>query len=84
MPYLMILTEGLSGPLWIGGKPLMYLKPIIGNDKHCELVRWTSKDFAPNGVYSSFYSSSIEVKEQRNQVKCVQTSIGQAFINIKK
>ena len=39
MPYLMILTEGLSGPLWIGGKPLMYLKPIIGNDTHCELVR---------------------------------------------
>ena len=27
----MIPTEGLSGPLQIGGKPLTYSKPIIGN-----------------------------------------------------
>ena len=80
----MIPIEGLSGPLWIGGKLLMYLKPIIGNGTHCELVGWTLKDFAPNGVYSSFYSSPTEVKGQRNQVKCVQTSIEQAFIKIKK
>ena len=34
----MILTEALSGPLWIGGKPLMHLKPIIANGTHYELV----------------------------------------------
>ena len=34
----MISTEGLSGPLWIGGKSLTYSKPIIGNDIDCELV----------------------------------------------
>ena len=34
----MIQTEGLSGPLRIGGKPLTYSKPIIGNGTHCELV----------------------------------------------
>ena len=34
----MIPTEGLSGPLWIGGKQLTYSKPIIGNGIDCELV----------------------------------------------
>ena len=35
--WAMILTDGLSGTLWIGGKPLTYLKPIIGNSKDYEL-----------------------------------------------
>ena len=48
----MIPTEGLSGPLWIGGKPLTYSKPIIGNDTDYELVGLTSKGFGLNGVYS--------------------------------
>ena len=34
----MIPTEGLSGPLQIGGKPLTYSKPIIGNGTDRELV----------------------------------------------
>ena len=34
----MIPTEGLSGPLWIGGKPLTYSKLIIGNGINYELV----------------------------------------------
>ena len=34
----MIQTEGLSGPLWIGGKPLTYSKPIIGDVIDYELV----------------------------------------------
>ena len=34
----MIPIEGLSGPLWIGGKPLTYSKPIIGDGTDCELV----------------------------------------------
>ena len=80
----MIPTEGLSGPLWIGGKPLTYSKPIIGNDAHCELVGWITKDYCPNGAYSSSHSSPTEVKGQKNQVKFVQTSIEQAFIKIKK
>ena len=80
----MILTEGLSGPLWIGGKLLMYSKPIIGNGTHCELVGWTSKIFSPNGVYLSSHLSPTEVKGQENQMKCVQTSIEQTFIKIKK
>ena len=36
--WAMIPIEGLSGPLWIGGKLLIYSKPIIGNDTNCELV----------------------------------------------
>ena len=36
--WAMIPSKGLNGPLWIGGKPLMYSKPIIGNGTHCELV----------------------------------------------
>ena len=36
--WAMIRTEGLNRPLWIGGKPLTYLKPIIGNDTNCELM----------------------------------------------
>ena len=76
----MFPIEGLSGPFWIGGKLLIYLKPIIVNGTHCELVEWTSKDFEPNGVYSS----PTKVKGQKNQVKCVQISIEQAFIKIKK
>ena len=36
--WAMILTEGLNGPLWIGGKLLMYSKPIIGNGIDCKLV----------------------------------------------
>ena len=75
----MFPIEGLSGPFWIGGKLLIYLKPIIVNGTHCELVEWTSKDFEPNGVYSS----PTKVKGQKNQVECVQTSIEQAFIKIK-
>ena len=71
----MILVEDLSAPLWIGGKLLTYSKPIIGNNTHCELVGWTSKDFGLNGAYSSSYSSSTEVKGPKNQVKCVQISI---------
>ena len=80
----MIPIEGLSGPLWIGGKHLTYLKPIIGNDTHCMLVRWTLKDFDFNRAYSSSHSLPTEVKGQKNQVKCVQTSIEQAFIKIKR
>ena len=80
----MIQTEGLSGPLRICGKPLTYSKPIIGNGTCCELVRWTSKDFGLNGAYSSSHTSPTEVKGQKKQVKCVQTSIEQAFIKIKK
>ena len=34
--WAMIPTEGLSGPLWIGGKLLMYSK--LGNGTYCELV----------------------------------------------
>ena len=49
--WAIIPTEGLSGPLWIGGKPLTYSKPIIGNGTHCELVGWTSKDLGPNGAF---------------------------------
>ena len=58
----MIPIEGLSGPSWIGGKPLTYSKPIIGNDTDCELVGWTLKDFGLNEAYSSSHSSPIEVK----------------------
>ena len=47
----MIPTEGLSGPLRIGGKPLMYLKLIIGYGTDCELVGWTPKDLGPNGAF---------------------------------
>ena len=36
--WAMIPTEGLSGPLWIVGKQLMYLKPITGNGTHYELM----------------------------------------------
>ena len=36
--WAMISIEGLNGPLWIGGKPLTYSKPIIGNGTDCELV----------------------------------------------
>ena len=80
----MIPIEGLSGPLWIDGKLLMYLKPSIGNGTHYELVGRTSKDFGSDGAYSSSHSSPTKVKGQKNQVKCVQTSIEQAFIKIKK
>ena len=80
----MIPIEGLSGALWIGGESLMYSKPIIGNGTHCELMGWTSKDFGPNGAYSSSHSLLTKVKGQKNQVKCVQISIEQAFIKIKK
>ena len=48
------------------------------------LVRWTLKDFDLNRAYSSSHSLPTEVKGQKNQVKCVQTSIEQAFIKIKK
>ena len=58
----MIPTECLSGPLWIGVKPLMYSKPIIGNGINCELVGRTSKDFGPNEAYSSSQSSPTRVK----------------------
>ena len=58
----MIPTLGLNGPLWIGGKPLAYLKPIIGKGTNYELVGWTSKDFGPNGAYSSSHSSPTGVK----------------------
>ena len=37
------------------------------------------KDFGPNEAYSS----PTEVKGQKNQVKCVQTSIEQAFIRLR-
>ena len=80
----MIPTEDLSRPLWIGDEPLTYSKPIIGNGTNCELVGWTSKDFGPNGAYSSSHSSPTEVKGQKNQLKCMQTNIEQAFIKIKK
>ena len=30
-------TKGLYGPLWIGGKLLMYSKPITGNGTDYEL-----------------------------------------------
>ena len=43
-------TEGLNGPLWIGGKLLTYSKPIIGTAIDCELVACTSKDLGPNEV----------------------------------
>lgn len=36
--WVMIPTEDLCRPLWIGGKLLMYSKPIIGNDTDCKLV----------------------------------------------
>ena len=80
----MIPTEGLSGPLRICGKLLMYSKPIISNGTHCELVKWTLKYFGLNEVYLSSHLSPTEVKGQENQMKCVQTSIEQTFIKIKK
>ena len=36
--WAMIPTLGLNGPLWIGGKPLAYSKPIIGKGTNYELV----------------------------------------------
>ena len=66
----MIPTKGLSRLLWIGGKPLTYSKPIIGNDTHCELVGWTSKDFGPNGAYLSSHSSPIELKDKEPSEVC--------------
>ena len=60
--WAMIRTEGLNRPLWIGGKPLTYLKPIIGNDTNCELMGWTLKDFGLNRAYSSSRSSLTRVK----------------------
>ena len=36
--WAMIPTEGLSGPLWIGGKLLTYLKPTILKGTNYELV----------------------------------------------
>ena len=62
----------------------MYSMPIIGDGTDCELVGWTSEDFGLNGAYSSSHLSPNEAKGQKNQVKCVQTSIEQAFIKIKK
>ena len=80
----MIPTKGLNGPLWIGGKSLTLSKLIIGNGTHYELMGWTLKDFGLNEAYSSSHSLLIKVKGQKNQVKCVQTNIEQAFIKIKK
>ena len=71
----MIPTEGLSGPLWIVGKQLMYLKPITGNGTHYELVGWTLKDFGPNGAYLSSHWPPTKLKGENNQVNYVQTSI---------
>ena len=45
---------------------------------------WTLKDFGLNEAYSSSHLLLIKVKGQKNQVKCVQTNIEQAFIKIKK
>ena len=33
--WVMIPILGLNGPLWIGGKSLIYSKPIIGNGIDC-------------------------------------------------
>ena len=80
----MIPIESLCGTLWIGGKLLTYSKPIIGNGIDYEFVGWTSKDFGPNGAYSSFHSSPVEVKGTKEPSEIRATSIEQAFIKIKK
>ena len=46
----MLSTLGINGLQWIGGKPLMYSKPIIGDDMNCELMGWISEDFGLNGA----------------------------------
>ena len=61
----------------------MYSKPIIGDSMDFELVGWTSEDFDPNEA-STFPLITNHAKGQKNQVKCVQTNIEQAFIRIKK
>ena len=54
-------------------------------------MSWVIYDFSHmficllwNGVYLSSHSSPTKVKEEKNQMKCVQKSIEQAFIKIKK
>ena len=71
----MIPTLGLNGLLWIGGKPLTYSKPIIGNDADYELVGWTPKDFGLNGVYSSSHLSQNGVKGTKEPSESVCKTI---------
>ena len=73
--WAMIPTLGLNRPLWIGGKPLTYSKPIIGNGIDCELVGWTSKDFGPNGASTFPLITNRDERDKKNQVKCMKTKI---------
>ena len=71
----MIQTMGLNRPLWIGGKLLMYSKPIIGDGTDFELVGRTPKDFSLNEASTFPLITNWGEKDKKNQVKCVKNKI---------
>ena len=62
----------------------MYSKAIIGDGTDCELVGWTLEDLSLNGAFDLPTHQQPRLRDKRNQVMCVQTSIEIVFIKVKK
>ena len=71
-------------PQWIGNKPLIYSKSIIGDDINCELVEWTLENLGLSGAFHLPTHHQPRLKDKREQVMCVQASIEIVFIKVKK